>query len=157
MSHGPAEGDGRAEPNLVPLLDLVLQLLMFFIMTVNFVTNQVNEKIQLPTMQSARPMDKRETDVLYLNLNADGVLEVLGRDPIKKPSEMRVYLHREFEDARRLARERGKGDEVRTTVIIRADKSVEYKDVFQLLDMCKQVGYRKFQMRAMTRPGATAG
>ncbi len=155
MSHGPTAGtEVRAEPNLVPLLDLVLQLLMFFILTVNFVSQQVNEDIQLPVMQSARPMDKRETDVLYLNLTADGVLEIPGQAPIRKPTDMRLYLRREFDDARRLSRVKGKGDEVRTTIIVRADRAAEYKDVYQLLDMCKKVGYRKFQVRAMTRPAS---
>jgi biopolymer transport protein ExbD len=141
----------KAEPNLIPLLDLVFQLLMFFIVCVNFVTQQVNERIKLPEMQSARPMDKRETDVLYLNLDAQGTLEVIGQESLKNPLEMLVYLRREYEDARRLAHEKNKSDEVKTTVIIRADRAVEYKDVFKLLDMCKNVGYRKFQIRAQTK------
>jgi biopolymer transport protein ExbD len=150
MSHNLAGAEIRAEPNLVPLLDLVMQLLMFFIMTVNFATKQVNESIQLPVMQSARPMDKRETDVLYLNLNSNGQLEVVGQPTLTKPNDMRVFLRRQYEDTQRVARENGKTDKVKTTIIIRADKSVEYKDVYQLLDMCKRVGYQKFQLRAKT-------
>src|ERR1700758_525822 len=69
MSHGPAAQGSSAEPNLTPLLDMVLQLLMFFMMCVNFVTEQVNEGVTLPKAQSAKPMDKSETDVLFLNLN----------------------------------------------------------------------------------------
>ena len=70
MSHGGG-GEGKAtEPNLVPLLDMVMQLLMFFMISVNFVSEQVNESIQLPVAQSARPMDKTDTDVLFLNLAA---------------------------------------------------------------------------------------
>src|SRR3954452_13170547 len=68
MAHGPAAEASSAEPNLTPLLDVVLQLLMFFMMCVNFVTEQVSEDIKLPDSQSARPMDKSETDVLFLNL-----------------------------------------------------------------------------------------
>jgi biopolymer transport protein ExbD len=150
MSHGLAGEAIRAEPNLTPLLDLVLQLLMFFMICANFVTKQVNENIQLPVMQSARPMDKRERDVLYLNLNADGHLEVLGQaKPLAKANDMRFYLKRQYEDAERLSRESGKGGDVKTMVIIRADKSAEYRDVYQLLDLCKRIGYRRFQMRAM--------
>src|SRR5581483_9239644 len=67
MSHGVDTGHS-AEPNLTPLLDVVLQLLMFFMMCVNFVTEQINEDIKLPDSESARPMDKGETDVLFLNL-----------------------------------------------------------------------------------------
>lgn len=153
MSHAPIGEGSSAEPNLVPLLDLVMQLVMFFMVCANFAIGQVNERIKLPDMQSARPLDKSETDVLYLNLNDQGALEVVGREPMVKPTEMRVFLRREFEDAQRLAREKGGPGEVKTTIIIRADKAVEYKDVFRLMDMCKKIGYRKFQMRAKTKVG----
>src|SRR5262245_45381774 len=66
MSHGPSELS-QAEPNLTPLLDIVLQLLMFFIMCVNFVNQQVNEEIRLPRSASVKPMDKADADVLYIN------------------------------------------------------------------------------------------
>src|SRR6516165_121315 len=113
MSHGG--GDSTCpiiEPNLTPLLDVVLQLLMFFLMCVNFVTRQVNESIQLPVMQSARPMDKRGTDVLYLNLNAAGEVEVLGQNPLKAEGDIRFYLRRQYDDAQRLSRALGRSDEV---------------------------------------------
>ena len=37
MSHGGGDGE-TCEPNMTPLLDLVLQILMFFIVTINFTT-----------------------------------------------------------------------------------------------------------------------
>jgi biopolymer transport protein ExbD len=158
MSHGES-GASKAEPNLTPLLDMVLQLLMFFMMCVNFVTRQVNENIQLPVMQSAKPMDKRETDLLYLNLTADGHLEVVGQQPLTRLSDMRAYLRTQASDLRRLAREKGVADweKLKTMVILRADKAVDYKTVFQVLEMCKTAGYQRFQVRAMTRPGGNAG
>lgn len=66
MSHG-ASGDA-CNPNMTPLLDVVLQLLMFFMMCVNFVSEQVNGEIKLPNSQSAVPMAKSETEVLFVNL-----------------------------------------------------------------------------------------
>ena len=43
--------------NLTPLLDLVLQLIMFFIITVNFVrVDQFDESVSLPVAQSAVPL-----------------------------------------------------------------------------------------------------
>src|SRR6516165_3668928 len=68
MSHGG--GDSTCpiiEPNLTPLLDVVLQLLMFFMMCVNFVTEQVNKDIKLPVSESAKAVDKADADALFLN------------------------------------------------------------------------------------------
>ena len=68
MSHGTGGDSAHSEPNLTPLLDVVLQLLMFFMMCVNFVNEQVNEDIRLPKSQAVKPMDKADTDVLFINL-----------------------------------------------------------------------------------------
>jgi biopolymer transport protein ExbD len=153
MSHDLAGLGERAEPNLVPLLDVVFQLIMFFMMCVNFVTEQINEDIQLPDAQSARPMEKSEADVLFLNLNPEGHLLATGREaPLERLSEMKFYLEKEYEDARRLAKERGdRSGQVRTVIIIRADRAVDYVHVYQLLRLCKEVGYRKYQLRAKTK------
>lgn len=154
MSHGPSH-EGIAEPNLTPLLDVVLQLLMFFMMCVNFVTEQVNEDIKLPVAQSARPMDKSEVDILFLNMDAQGRLLVPGQEkPLATQGEMSFYLKQQYADAKRTAETKGdKSGQVRTAVIIRAHRDVSYAQVFQLLRLCKDTGYRKLQLRALTKGG----
>jgi biopolymer transport protein ExbD len=138
----------KAEPNLVPLLDLVLQILMFFIITVNFVASQVNENIKLPFAQMAKPMDKGETDVLFLNVNAKGQLEVVGRDqPLTEVSQIKVYLRNEFKDREHVV---GPG-KVKTAVILRVDRDAEYKLVYQIMRQCKEQGFRKLKLRAMQK------
>ena len=149
MSDGHPSHGLRAEPNLTPLLDLVLQLLMFFMICANFVTAQVNENVQLPVMQSARPLEQsdRDADVLYLNLRANGSLEVVGLPPLAEPRQWEEYLRREFRNAERHGDGQG---EVRTKVIIRADRAAPYRDVFRVFDACKRVGYRSYEIRART-------
>src|SRR4051794_39445164 len=66
MSHGGGDEDS-AEPDLTALLDLVMQMLMFFIINVNFVSEQVSADIKLPTSSSARPIDKADPRALFLN------------------------------------------------------------------------------------------
>src|SRR6516165_69983 len=105
MSHGSEAASRAADPNLTPLLDVVLQLLMFFMMCTNFVTTQVNKNIQLPVMTSARPADKKDVDLLYLNIRADGAVEVVGRDPMKTPEAIKTFLNKQFQDAERIAKQ----------------------------------------------------
>jgi biopolymer transport protein ExbD len=108
MAHSPNLDSIKAEPNLVPLLDLVFQLIMFFMICVNFVSEQVNSDIKLPVAQSARPMDKGEIDVLFLNMDSSGKLIVSGQPkPLSSPGEKRYYLKQQYEDAKRAAQERG--------------------------------------------------
>ncbi len=147
MSHG-AGITIKAEPNLVPLLDLVLQMLMFFIITVNFVSSQVNENIKLPVAQMAQPMKKDITDVLYLNINNRGQLEVIGREqPLTDMGQINAYLRTEYHHREVVA---GVG-KVNTSVIIRADRNAEYKLVYQIMRQCKEQGFRKLKLRAMQK------
>lgn len=57
------------ELNLTPLLDVVMQLIMFFMMCVNFVSDQVSQNVLLPTSLSAQEiMPKTDVDVLVINI-----------------------------------------------------------------------------------------
>lgn len=69
MSHGGGGGE-VVEPNLTPLLDLVMQLLMFFIICVRFVTDQVKAEIQVPDNQEARRPAKGVETPIILNMIA---------------------------------------------------------------------------------------
>lgn len=152
MSHVASEGS-KAEPNLTPLLDVVLQLLMFFMMCVNFVSEQVNESIALPVAQSARPMDKGEVSVLFLNIDRKGNLVVPGHDSLNSTAEINYYLRQQYADTERAEKLRGGTGEVKTSIVIRADQNANYKQVFDLMHMCKQIGYRKLHLRAKTKAG----
>jgi biopolymer transport protein ExbD len=154
MSHGVSD-EIKAEPNLIPLLDLVFQLIMFFMICVNFVSAQVNEEIKLPVAQSARAMDKAEVEVLVLNMEASGKLLVVGQPkPLSTVGEKRYFLKQYFADAKRAAEESGdKKGQVKTTVIIRADKNATYEEVFELMALCKDAGFKKLQLRAFTKAG----
>lgn len=155
MSHSHGSSGSMAEPNMTPLLDVVLQLLMFFMICVNFVTEQVNQDIKLPVAQSARPMEKSEVDVLFLNMDPQGRLVISGKDrPLTTLGEINYYLRQQFADAKYAAESRGdKSGKVRTAVIIRADRDSNYAHVYQLLRACKDIGYSKLQLRAMTKGG----
>jgi biopolymer transport protein ExbD len=152
MKRGSSFDAIKAEPNLVPLLDLVFQLIMFFMICVNFVSEQVNEDIKLPVAQSARPMDKGEIDVLFLNMDQYGKVMIPGRQkPLITTGEKEYYLNQQHADTLRTQQEKGdRSGKVKTAVIIRADQGAKYGEIFELLHLCKQAGYQKLQLRAYT-------
>jgi biopolymer transport protein ExbD len=170
MNHGTGTPIS-AEPNLTPLLDLVLQLLMFFMMCINFVNEQATEDIKLPDSQSAKPMMKDVTDTLFVNLQPfraeeqarDGKYkaaelakfhegEAMATALLKAPfklSELNTFLKQQYADASRLS----KDGQVRTVIILRAHKDTQYDEVFKVLQMCKNVGYRDLHLRAIVKGG----
>ncbi len=176
MSHSSSTGS-TCDPNLIPLLDVVLQILMFFMMCINFATGQAAEEVRLPKSTSVKPIDKTDPDWLYVNfkpfrlrdfdtrLPADALAEarekfqegdpcilVLGERPMKL-NEFRFWLKRQYENAQRISRD-GK---VNTSVIIRADENADYNQVFEILYACKVVGYTRMKLQALSKtlPGGS--
>jgi biopolymer transport protein ExbD len=145
--HGTANST-VASPNLTPLLDVVLQLLMFFIICTNFKMEEVSSDIVLPAAQSARPIDKSDVDVLFLNMTAEGKVLVLGHDPMTL-LEAKYWLRQQYEDTERNARD----GRVHTAIILRASRDADYEKVFQLMRLCKDQGYRRFHVRTLTISG----
>ncbi len=50
----------KAEPNLTPLLDVVFQLITFFMLVINFSSENYDQRVRLPVAESARPMDEEQ-------------------------------------------------------------------------------------------------
>jgi biopolymer transport protein ExbD len=179
MSHGPTSGGISAAPNLTPLLDIVLQVLMFFMMCANFVGAQTTKEIALPKSVSVKPIDKSDPDWLYVNFKpfhlrdfentvAADKLDDLKRNfqegdacilvPLKEPmkvAQFRSWLKSEFEVADRIAKASGKKDaKVNTCIVIRADREANYGMVFQIMDICKAIGYTRMKMQASSKKAA---
>src|SRR5262249_51127741 len=102
---------------------------------------------------SARAMDKAEFEVLVLNMDAKGKVAVIDRQ-LTTVGQKKAFLKQYFDDAKRTAEERGdRKGRVKTTIIIRADRNANYTEGFELMALCKNVGFRKMQLRAYTRAG----
>jgi biopolymer transport protein ExbD len=156
MSHAHGGVSEVAEPNLVPLLDLVLQLVMFFMMCTQFVVMEQNDQsIRLPLAQQATPLPEQGLgpDVLYLNVTDRGEVKVVGRPrPLVTDEEILVFLRDVYESAREAAGRRGAKD-VTTQVVVRADKDATFDQIFRVLRRCQDVGLRKVQLRAIKTLG----
>ncbi len=146
-------GDSNAEPNLIPLLDLVFQLIMFFMITVNFVrVDQLNEEVALPVAQAAVPMDQAADNWVFLNMSKAGKLLVSTGDDLSTPGKVRLYVEREKLALVREARERGETKDIKVVIVLRAHKDARYKDVWEALDSCTKAGYQRWQLRVLYQP-----
>lgn len=156
MSHGGGS-DEKCEPNLVPMLDMVLQLVMFFIMVANFSMQEHNSDVALPTSESAKPQDKHENETLYLNLNNEGKLVVPGRElPLSTVAEIGSYLKHEYKDFEEAAKAKGDSSgKVKAVIIIRADKNADFAPIFNVLREAKQAGFKKWELRANIQHAAS--
>src|SRR5688500_617354 len=146
-----------ADPNLIPLLDVVLQLIMFFMITVNFVrVDQFDDTIKLPVAQAAVPLDNTAEEWIFLNLDSQGKLVgALSNFPLDTPGKLQAHLRREKVDLERswVAKNPGKNPDrdFKVVVVLRADQNCRYSDVWEVLDSCQRADYRRWQLRVMTR------
>jgi biopolymer transport protein ExbD len=147
-----ASADGEClDVNLTPLLDLVLQLIMFFMITVNFVrVDQFDDAINLPLASTAAPLDNTAEDWVFLNLDGNGKLVGSIRNfALDTPQKLKVHLMREKESLERAAQERGKTGEIKIIVILRADKDCKNEDIWNCLSSCQLAGFKEWQLRVM--------
>jgi biopolymer transport protein ExbD len=142
------------EPNLTPLLDLVLQILMFFIVTANLVAERTPAEVALPDSQFAQPLtDSGSRDPLFVNLRIKrpentheilivGKKEAVNMDQPDSASAFQSEMRKQFEDLKRTH------DEVLNPVVIRADRDADYAKVFEILKACADAGFRNLKVRA---------
>jgi biopolymer transport protein ExbD len=147
--------DEGLDVNLTPLLDLVLQLIMFFMITVNFVrVDQFDGSITLPMASQAVPLDNSAEDWIFLNLDGGGKLVgTLSTLVLDTPEKLKVHLMREKESLERIGRDRGKVGEIKIIVILRADRECKYSDVWTVLNSCQRAGFKHWQLRVLTGGG----
>jgi biopolymer transport protein ExbD len=144
-----------AEPNLTPILDMVFQLITFFMLVINFKSAAMDLDLKLPVIGSARPVDTQgQEDLLILNVNSLGQLRVYGQ----LVTDISAYIANEAQASLLLARRTNPqvkhGDELPSTVVIRADKSTPFAMLNNIITTCQTNGFRKFALKAMNKAEA---
>jgi biopolymer transport protein ExbD len=150
----------KAEPNLTPLLDVVFQLITFFMLVINFSSDNFDTSIKLPVAGSARPIDDAARaaaeDRLHLNIDSKGQLLWNGKpisggqavERIKFEADLARLNLRTLSGGKKLDPAAG----LPTRVVIRADRNAEFDSIYSLITACQANGYRKFDLKAMTGP-----
>lgn len=151
---GSTSTELKAEPNLTPLLDVVFQLITFFMLVINFSQENYDQRVRLPVAGSARPPEKTNPDREQIVLNFDGHGRMLYNGKLLDEAEGAGALRREATLMRTRAKMFGKGiDEAKgleATIIIRADRAAPFGPVNAMIRSCQEMGFRSFLFKAMT-------
>ncbi len=156
-----------AEVDMTPMIDIVFQLIAFFMVITNFEQTQADERVKLPADQLARPAKNKRDNELVLNIgfnrNPDGsrvgsgspLLFYAGdKIPLGAPQikEQLNFEAKNFEEARGVKR-------AEVTVILRADAEVPTGQIQELIKKCQEAGFEKFALKAKQKAsdeGSTA-
>jgi biopolymer transport protein ExbD len=138
-------------PNLTPLLDVVLQLITFFLMLVHFGTRLegATAEVRLPLAPAALPGTDLKFDRLAVAIDAQGRLLVGGRT-LEEDAASAWWA--EQAKSRRAGLETlgertvASADELPTVVIVRADRAVSYGAVWRTLAEAHDKGFAHFSL-----------
>src|SRR5262245_13248785 len=152
MSHGSTE---KCEPNFTPLLDLVLQLVMFFMLCANFVMEQTSCEIKLPQAAAAKALEKTTEEVFFLNVNSQGKVLLTPDqregtiDTLDNAEQVRQYmLRRAAQEMRRTGK-----DTPQAILILRVDKGAYHHEIHAIMLACRAAGYDQMRLRVKQDTG----
>jgi len=149
---------GTLNPNLMPLLDVVLQLITFFMMLVHFGTRLegATKAVRLPLAPAALPGTDLTFDRLTVVMNAQGRLLIRGQ--VLDDAAAAAWWASEAKARRAGLETLAKGaladSALPTVVILRADRSASYGAVRRALAEAQDRGFAHFSLvvlRSQTR------
>ena len=116
--------------SMTPLIDVVFQLLLFFIVATRFADDDLQMNLPLPDASEARPITVVPQE-LFINIDQDGRYFVSGK----------VVDEAELED---LLQRAAANNPVNQAVRIHADKRVAFQAVVTAVNLCKRVGIQDY-------------
>ena len=122
---------GKPEVVIIPMIDIMFFLLVFFIMSTLYMVNVKTVDVNLPKAQSAQT----QLNVTYLvTVRKDGSLwledQPIEADTLVQQARMESQKNPRF------------------AVVVRADGDMNYSGVMELLDRFRQAGITRFGLAA---------
>lgn len=117
--------------NLTPMIDVVFQLLVFFMVATQFLDPEREIDIALPEASAGNPAPKENNEIV-INVFADGRMVVSGQD---------------VDDAQLLQTLKAAAlDDPNTPVTIRGDGQARHERIVQVMDACSRAGLTQFNV-----------
>jgi len=129
-----------SEGDMTPMIDMVFQLIAFFMVLINFSESEANERVVLPSSQLVKPPEAPLEFPIILHIAQDGEV-ILGGDTYTAET-LKVGLSRELSVIK--AEKKNPGD---ANVIIRAHKDAAAGDVQEVIRVAQEQKLEKFALR----------
>jgi biopolymer transport protein TolR len=127
-----------AEINVTPLVDVMLVLLVVFMVAAPLLT--VGVPVDLPQTQAPPITDPKEP--LVISINAEGHIFIQDSDVVTETLVPRLQAIT--------------GENPDALVYVRADKSIDYGRVLEVMSLISAAGYRKVSLIAESPKGMPA-
>jgi len=129
-----------AEGDMTAMIDMVFQLIIFFMVLINFSQDDQNDKIKLPSSELAKPPEAPLTFPIVLHLTSNSVI-YMGTNAVTVDS-IAPLLRTEIDLLK--SRNQKPSD---ANIIIRGDQGTPGGVVQDLIKKCQDLGFEKFALR----------
>ncbi len=148
-----SRADGPLTLNLTPLLDVVLQLITFFMMLIHFGAKieGASAAIRLPTAPAALPGADLGIDRLVVSVDPKGRMIADGGS-LDDGSDKAWWSEQARKRQAGLASIGSRGEELPTLVVVRADKAASFGSVRGLLATAQEAGFARFTLVVLRGP-----
>jgi biopolymer transport protein ExbD len=134
-------GDTLHEGDMTPMIDMVFQLIAFFMVLVNFSEADQNQLIRLPSSELAIPPKSPVETPITIHITEKGSA-ILGPEQVPVAGLTRLLTVE-----RQMLTRLGKSAK-QATVIIRADGGTKIGVVQEVIKVCQDTGFENFSLRA---------
>jgi len=134
---------------MTPMLDLVMQLLMYFILCANFLGQEVSDElVKLPNSAAAIPQDKKGGDYLVVLVTANKQRPIILPPDVRADDKLDLDAFEvKLADKAKYAPKDPQTKHILTTVVLRIDKDADYGLVYDVMNICKRKDFRNFNTR----------
>lgn len=129
-----------AQGDLTPMIDMVFQLIAFFMVLINFAQTEANDRVVLPKSVLVKPPEETLEFPIVLHVTQDGEI-ILGGEGFTTDT-LRIGLNRELA----VISSEGKKP-ADANVIIRAHRNTAAGDVQEVIRVAQEQKLEKFALR----------
>ena len=134
------KGSALDQVPMTPMIDVVFNLLIFFLVASKFAEVERALKSPQPESSQAKPLVAQVGDT-FVDVDAQGKYYVEGR--WRTVRELENLLHLKWVN-----------NPGKASVIIRADRNCRWQAVFTVIDLCVKANIRNYRVTAGPSPGA---
>jgi biopolymer transport protein ExbD len=123
-------------PNMTPMIDVVFQLIIFFVVTADMQQKAIDESIKLAMAPHAKPVEVRDPREVVIEVDKQGRISIA-----------RVYMSADFlyTIMRKTVADHGQS----VPVVIRADGETRHESIRAAMDACTRAGLWKVKFSAI--------
>lgn len=132
------KGEALSNLSLTPLIDMVFNLLIFFLVATRFAEEERELEVNLPDASEARPLVAQPKE-LFINIDRQGRYYVTGK----------IVSIEELESICRRAATNNPG---RASAVIRADRDCRWQPIVAAINVCKKAGIREYRVTTREPP-----